>query len=325
LLIKKVAYAVLLIAFTFFIAGCGANVIASVDGRIITSGQLAEETDKAKKVVEQQGIDFSGPEGQERMNILRRNVLDQMINEQVLLQQAARLGLEPSAAQVEKEIKKVHQQFDSEGKYRQFLAANDLSEPKLRDLIKKDLAIKAVQGEVLKKTGKVTEKQARSFYEQNKDKFSVPEKRQVRQILVPVRGKGSEALQKAKAQAEELISRLKRGENFEVVVREVSGTGNAVGEQYVIGPGEATTELEKAIFSLKPGEVSSVPIQSALGFHIFKLEKVIPVQVVVPFEEVKTDILNYLNGQDSEKIMNKYLLDIKNNYQIENRLSVRDK
>jgi len=225
---------------------------------------------------------------------------------------------------LEEEIKKVRQQYDSEGTYRQVLAAAGVSEPKLRDLRKKDLAIQALEQEFLKSTGKITEEQAKDFYEQHKAEFTVPEQRQVRQILVLARGGGAEALQKAKAQAQTMVNRLKQGEDFEVVAGEASAAGGASSEQYVVGPGEVPPELEKAIFSLEPGEVSPEPIQSSLGYYIFQLEKV-DSAYIVPFEDVRNDILSYLNNRDREKILNQYITDLKNNYWIENRLSVRDK
>lgn len=309
----------LLVAFSFFAAGCGARVVATVNGKVITSGQLEEEVARARKALEQQGVRFTAEEGQKMLDLLRRQVLEQMIAEELLLQEASRLQVEPNDQQVEEEIKKFRQQFESEAKYKQFLAANGFSEPKLKDYVKKSLAMQAVQEEAVKAVGEISEAQAKEYYEKNRDKFTAPEKIQMRLILVPVAGEGQKAEVEAKVAAMNILSRLKRGEDFAALAKETAGSANPAGDPYIFNRGEADPELEKAALRLKPGEISPEPVRTKYGYYIIKLEKITPARVI-PFDETKSEIVAFLGNQAREKAFADYLAGLKSKATIENKL-----
>jgi len=313
----------LLAVFSFLAAGCGADVAAVVNGKTITSARLEEEVNRAKKMLEQRGVRFDAKEGQAMLDLLRHQVLEQMIEEELLLQEAVRLKVEPADKQVEEEIKKFRGQFESEAKYRQFLAANGFSEPKLKDYVKKNLAIQAVQEKAFQNLKEISETQAKEYYEQNKDAFTVPEQFQVRQILIPVVGEGQKAQVEAKVEAVNILNRLKKGEDFAVLAREKARGAASAADLYTFSRGETDPELEKAAAALKPGEISPEPVKTNYGYHIIKLEKIIPAQVK-PFPEVKDEITAFLSQQAKQKAFTDYLADLKSKATIENKLMKKE-
>lgn len=306
-------------------AGCtGGNVAATVNGREITMDQLNEQVNASKDALSKQGYDFSGPGGQKMLDMLRRQTLDQLIDRQLLLQEAEKEGLKPTDAQVQKQIAVMRQQLGSEANFKQYLAANGFSEPKLQDEITELLAIQALQKKVLADVKPATVAQAQAYYNAHRDQYTSPQQWQVRHILITVKNQGDklQAEAAAKAEAMSLIQKLQQGADFAALARQYSqdpGTKDS-GGLYTFSKGEAVPEFERAVESLKPGEITAQPVKTEYGYHIIKLEKIIPAQVK-PFDQVKDEIMNSLTDQARQAKFQQYVDGLRKNARIVNNLT----
>jgi peptidyl-prolyl cis-trans isomerase C len=77
--------------------------------------------------------------------------------------------------------------------------------------------------------------------------------------------KHSEALQ--------VLERLKRGESFADLARELSidrGSGKRGGDLGLFGRGQMVKPFEEAAFKLKKGELTNEPVRTQFGYHIIK-------------------------------------------------------
>lgn len=117
---------------------------------------------------------------------------------------------------------------------------------------------------------------------------------------------------KAKTRINELYTRVKNGEDFSKLAREVSddrASAEQDGELPWFSTGRMVPEFETAAFALKAkGEVSQ-PIKTAYGWHIIKL---IDKRGVPSFDQVKTDYKNrIMNDERAEIISTAFINKIK--------------
>jgi peptidyl-prolyl cis-trans isomerase SurA len=110
-----------------------------------------------------------------------------------------------------------------------------------------------------------------------------------------------------RAEAERIRKEAAGGKDFAALAKEHSqgpgaADGGDIGE---IARGQMQEEFEKAVFSIKPGEVSAV-IETASGFHIIKVEQRAG-EAHQPLAEVKDDIREKLYRENMEERYDRWL------------------
>ena len=134
----------------------------------------------------------------------------------------------------------------------------------------------------------VTESALNAYYEENQFRYLQDEQRESRHILVTFGG--DEAA--AEAKANDLLARVNAGESFEDLAREFSddaGTAENGGSFGAQTRSQLLTELAGAVFSLDEGQVDG-PIRSNFGFHIIKLDRILP-QGAQPLDQVRSELI----------------------------------
>lgn len=314
----RIRYLLLAVFSVLFLAGCAGGIAATVNGEKITSGELSQRVNEAKANLEKQGYDFSGEQGKMFLDQIQKETLDQLISYKLMLQEAKKLG-RLDKAQVTELIKPIKEQFPTDDEYKKFLAQLKMSE--------EDVAlILNLQDHITKDMAPVSEQDLRNYYNENKEQFGQPEQLQVRHILFfvdegdkgfPVKHTDAEA----RKMAEDVIAQLKKGADFGELAREKSeDSGTKInGGLYTFSKGEAVKEFSDAAYTLKPGQYTQKPVRTEFGYHVIKMEKVIP-SAQESFEQVKESLAGHLNEQVKQEKFSQYMQEAKSKAVIVNKL-----
>lgn len=129
---------------------------------------------------------------------------------------------------------------------------------------------------------------------------NLDEQRRAAHILIETGGELSD--DEAKAKIDEIAVRLKGGEDFAAVAKEVSqdpGSANEGGDLGFAGTGVYDPAFEEALYALNEGDISS-PVKSEFGWHIIKLLGVQSPEVP-SFESMKPELVRELKAQQVEQ------------------------
>jgi peptidyl-prolyl cis-trans isomerase C len=172
------------------------------------------------------------------------------------------------------------------------LAGNGLDEETLRGALHRELIFDAALQRVASRRPAVSEIHERLFYALHKDRFTQPERRTARHILIRINDEFAESWRHAaRGRIDVLAEELARQPHrFPSLARQHSECPSAMdgGRLGTVPRGRLYAELDAVLFSLSEGAVS-VPVESEMGFHLLRCEKIHSGRTL-PFSEVQPQI-----------------------------------
>jgi peptidyl-prolyl cis-trans isomerase SurA len=213
------------------------------------------------------------------IDTLRRQILNQLIDEKLIVAEAKRQGMTVSDAEVEKQVStaiaEAVQRMGGPQNFQAQLARENLTEQKLREKYRAEISRQMMAERLVRKQlppKNVTAAEAEAYFKTNKTKFPrVPPEVRIQVIQIPASA-DSTVDKKARDQAVAARKRILAGEKFAKVAAEVSEdptSAKSGGDLGFIGRGALEASVENAAFTLKRGEVSQ-PVRSAYGWHILE-------------------------------------------------------
>jgi peptidyl-prolyl cis-trans isomerase D len=139
---------------------------------------------------------------------------------------------------------------------------------------------------------KISEERVKNAYDDRKDDFSLPEQRQILQILAPTEDK-------AKAAEAALAS----GQDFQKAATEIAGQDPATIDLGLVKADDLPKPLADAAFGL-PIDKPSQPIKTELGWHILKVVKIEPPKVQT-FDQAKEQLTKQLLAEEASDHLDK--------------------
>ena len=259
-----------------------ADVWARVNGHEIRR----EEVEKYfRTLVMQQGQEPSAEEAA----LLKLNIIDELVNNEILMERARTQGLEASDGEVEDKFTELKSPYTEE-EFQKQLRERGLTVDDQKRALREQVTIqKLINREVVSKIT-ITDQDISDYYAANLGQFNVAEPQyHVAQILVtPVKDrqlrnrKNDDATTDAQAQkkADALLKEIEAGADFAQVAMDYSedpanaATGGDLGwmpESSLRNPQQETSELSRTVLSLKPGGVSRVIHTRDGNYRILKL------------------------------------------------------
>ncbi len=240
------------------------TVVAEVNGEPIYLEDVQEIWDTLPEVYR---IQFPGG---------IQDILEQLIRETLLVQQAQKLGLENDPVILE-QLEQIKRQL------------------LVTELIKREIVDKV----------QVSDEEIEKEYTSNPSLYTEPEQVKAKHIMTSTKEKADEVLQE-----------LQSGRPFEEVAKEKSESPDAQqgGEMGYLKKGDLDPNLEKVLFDLAPGKFSDV-VETSYGFHIFLVEEHLKPRLK-EVEEVKDEISNRLLPRKQQEAFEKFIEDLKNQSEI---------
>ncbi len=291
----------------------GEEAVALVNGLAISEGSLEREMKGLQQRLLQSGRDVTP----EQLQDLRPRVLESLIDKELLYQASVRQGIEVTDKEMDAEWERIRGRFSSEEEFGQTLDRMGVTPNSLREEIRRSKAVQKLVKERFAGSVDVTEEEERAFYRDNPEAFERPEEVRARHILIrPETGGGEEGKKQAMAEIRGVQEELKAGKDFSELAAEHSDgpTGARGGDLGYFPRGRMAPAFEDAAFSLEPGEVSDV-VETQFGYHLIKLEDRRS-EAVLPFEEVKVKLRQYLIGEKTKKQVAEYVQELKEEAEI---------
>jgi peptidyl-prolyl cis-trans isomerase C len=293
------------------------DVVAQVNGKKITKDDLLNQ---ARQMQAQMAQARRGQQVPPLDEAFYKQILEGMVAQTLLLQDAQRQGVQVSDEELKPQLAALRGRFPDEAAYKKALEQEGLSEKELQDKLRQEAIIQKYVGTKIFNEVAVTDQAAREFYDKNQDKMQRPERAHLRHILIRVEPNATEAdKQKARDKAEDLLKRLKGGEDFAKLAAENSddpGSKVRGGDLSWMARGQTVPPFDQAAFALtKPNDLSGV-VESQFGFHIIQLVER-EAASAVPFEEARPRITQMLQQRQAGERLKARVEDLKKKAKVE--------
>lgn len=315
------------------------KIAAKVGSKIITT----YEVDQAVVMMEasMSPIEAASPEGKKRLAEDHEKVLSRMIEEKLVIL-AAEKGPEgykeavekgtapanpylPAALEVDEELDKAFDdaraRFPSQEQFEQQLKQERLSVSEFRSSLRERIRSQMTFGRMIKNKEKefqpslrVSDEEAKAFYDEHKDNFGVGQQVNMRHILF-------KATESAKAEA--VVKQLKASKNpkgdFVGLAKKYSqdeltaDKGGRLG--WIEKGGLRWKQVEEKAFAIKPGDIAG-PIKSADGLHVILVEEKKEGEQK-SFDDVKAQVRNMVYQQKIQKRIESWVEDLKREFFVE--------
>jgi peptidyl-prolyl cis-trans isomerase SurA len=295
------------------------RVVAVVNQEIITFS----EVEKMSRSLQVEIQTEDRLERRERVQEIFRKVLEKLIEEKLIDQEAKKSGIKVTSKEVEGAIEEVKRRYavDQEN-FEKLLAAEGVTLETFKKEIEKQILRTKVINWAVKVEPTAGEKELRDFYQKHIDRYRVNESYRISHILFPIPKDASlEQGREIRKRSQKVLERIKGGEDFgemALLYSEDPSSRKDRGDMGYFKRGELLPALEKEALRLQVGEVSGV-IRTEFGFHIVKLLDRKGGEPP-PFEEIKEKVQADYYAREMEKAYLQFLSKLKEKSVIEIKL-----
>lgn len=234
--------------------------VVQVNGIKITDQALESEMASAEAMLQMQGIVFEGEQGEMMQEMLRQQVLSQLVDRALITHAAQSCGLKVEQKVLEQQLLLYQMQVGGAENFQALLQEQGMTEAEYKEYLEEMLLIQELQTYIIKDIT-VEEEELKEFYEEQKESLVYPERVNVGHILV-----------ETEAEAKEVIAELQEGADFQELALEKSIDPSVAENKGVLGDitreSSLVPEFIEEAFSLDSGEFSQEPVKTDYGYHV---------------------------------------------------------
>jgi parvulin-like peptidyl-prolyl isomerase len=292
---------ILLAFFSLVSADVVEEIVAIVNGEVITLSDYREQFNSTVQMLRQQ---LSGESYFKEYERLRTNLLDIMITDLLLLQKAKEQGLNVKE-QVKGTIAQIKTQnnIESDADLVRAMDAQGVNYDQWVKQLEENYLRQAVIYTEVDRTIVLDDAEIVKYYKQHQSEFVIPPEYRIKAIYLSSTNNTVSDLETKRA---EISDKLKKGQSFEDLVQEYSeGPKENGGDLGFFKKGELDQAIEQGVEKLKIEEISDW-IQAKNGWYLIKLEEKKESHQQT-FDEARQDIENKLFNDIRAKKIEEYV------------------
>jgi len=276
----KIFIVLVTLAGCFSFARAEEKIVAVVNNEIITQRDLEAFLNFMRVQLSQQ---YTSKELDEKIAVMKSDLLDRLIEDRIILQEAKKNNLQADEARIKLKIDELKKRYNNETEFENSLKSQGLVEADLAARVRDQILMYniveiKIRDKIVVKPSEITE-----YYNKNPADFSLTEEREFQSLT---------GLDQAKAQ--KATEDLRQGKDLNDVVKESGFTLNAFSSRK---GGELKKDVEDLLFNLKIKEVSD-PVKIKDNYYVFQLSKIKP-----PRQQVLSEVQDAIHGMLYEKKM----------------------
>ena len=316
---STIVKALAIIAIALLPVTAGAELIsgiaAIVNDDVITTYEVEKEAALVAKEMEKRS-----PAEAADKTALSKTALNRLIDKKLIEQKIKELDIRVSEEEVRQSIEDVKKQNKlTQEALVAALAAQGLTFDQYKAQLKEQLERLRLMSQEVRAKIQVGEREMREYYDANRAKYGEEEFFHARQIYFKI-GKDAPVseVERVTAKAVKVLQEAKSGKDFAELAKKYSDDPAAAkdgGDLGTFKKGDMIPEIERAVDTMKPGEISDL-VRTPAGIHIIKLEERTKGKAK-PFEEVKAEIEDFLYKKKSEDRFNQWVTDLRKGAAIE--------
>jgi peptidyl-prolyl cis-trans isomerase SurA len=247
----------------------GDYIVAVVNSDLVTAGEVQQRLSRAQQEAARSGAKLPPTD------ILRKQIVDALIDERVQITNARDNGVKVEDTEVDRAISNVAAQNQlTLPQLRERLSREGIDYGRFRDTLRDQIAVEKVREREVLARIKVTDREIDELVDEQRAAAGASAEYNIAQVLVTVPEGASEAVvAERRARAEEALKRVQAGEPFAQVAGEMSEDGNRAngGEIGMRAADRLPDVFVEVVRPLAVGAVAPTLLRSGAGFHVIKL------------------------------------------------------
>lgn len=270
------------------------RVVAVVNDDVITQAELDAFL---RPLYDDYSQQYSGDELIKLVQEARSKLLNQLIEDKLVYQEAVKQGLEVKEDEIDEEMESFKKRFGAPADIDSMLEQEGLSMKDFREKLKKQALIRKLQEQEIRSRVVVSPLDLGKFYQENPEKFRSTDRVKIRSLTIKksaaAREKGIMD-EKAKHSINELYLKIKQGEDFNAIVQKFSEDSRAKEAEPSewIERGAMIESMDEVIFNTPVGQTTGI-VETPIGYHVFKIEAKENARTY-SLEESRNQIMSYL-------------------------------